>query len=658
MFPELTRNLLEKDARVAVAEARLRDLRASERDPLSSLSQQNVEEGFVAFCGAGISIPAPSAAPGFLDLRNALIRALAELLRRRSVLSPPQHRIIASSLDSLGRREDISLPPEMMFSSVKETMGAATVTSLLAACLNVNRPNDNHMALAKLARNRRLLGIITPNFDTYIESAFANLPLKRHIVGVAPGRTQESFFLMKPHGSLDMPTSIVTTLESVILRPRDDVIDEFRRMLENRTLLVVGYSGADYDLHPLLVYAGRNWNSRIIWVLWDKGAMNENVARLQLALGDRCTIIDGHRRAVLAELAGLPPSIREEPYSPPELESRFCEIMEDHRTITLVSAFHQAVNAYLGVSPAVQRALPDIGLSEYLLQALLVEAKDTTVPDTERFDALMKIARSSERAELRNAAVRYGRAIAAETGQTSRVRLLEHYGRGLDLSEAPDDELTALKFELEEGFPEIREIPNEDPERVRRSLRIGSELRKAELLLKIGAIEEADLVSSRLLRNEALPEHALSKDACLMEDGKIEGQLRRVIAEIYMKRGDAQRAAKELSRALDVFWRELDLFELEFTLYKVVKLTRQADPDCAKLALTLQTRVPRLTGDRYTELQNLVNKIRMGFEDPVDEERAESLLGELDIDHEEKEQLETRLRRALNSPLQLSPPAP
>ncbi len=641
---------------MAVAEARLRDLRTSKRSPLSSLSQQDFEDGFVAFCGAGISIPAPSAAPGFLDLRNAIIRALAELLRRRSVLSSSQYRIIASSLDSLGRREDISLPPEMMFSSVKQTMGAATITSLLAACLNVNRPNDNHLALAKLARDRRLLGIITPNFDTYIENAFANLPFKRHIVGVAPERTQESFLLMKPHGSLDMPTSIMTTLESVILRPQDDIIDEFCRMLENRTLLVVGYSGADYDLHPLLIYAGRNWNSRIIWVLWDNEAINENIARLQLACGDRCTIIDGHRRAVLAELAGLPPSISEEPYSPPELDSRFCEIMKGHRTITLVSAFHQAVDPYLGVSPAVQRAFSDIGLSEYLLQALLVEAKNTTVPDAERFDALMKVARSSERIELRNAAVRYGKAIAQETGQTGRVRFLEHIGRGLDLSEDPNDELTALKFDLEEGFPEILEIPNENPERVRRSLRIGSELRKAELLLKIGAIEEADFVSSRLLSSEALPEHALSKEACLIDDGTTEGKLRRVIAEIHMKSGDAQRAAEELRRALDVFWRELDLFELNFTLAKVVELTRRADPDCAKLALRLQTRIPRLTGDRYTELQNLVRKVRMGFEDELDEERAEALLEEVDIDHEEREQLEARLRRALNSPLRPGSP--
>lgn len=641
MFTALRRNLLEKDARMAVAEARLQDLHSSERDPLTLLGQQGLADGFIAFCGAGISIPAPSAAPGFLDLRNALICALAELLHRRSVLSAEQKRVIASALDSLGRREDIIFPPEMMFSSVEATMGVATVTNLLA-CLNENRPNYNHMGLAKLATDHRLRGIITPNFDTYIENAFADLPLKRHIVGVAPEGDKEGFLLVKPHGSLDVPASIITTLDEVFLRPHDDMIDEFRRMLENRTLLVVGYSGADYDLHPLLVYSGRRWNSRIIWVLWDKEAMNANVAKLQIALGDRCTIIDGRRHAVLAELAGLPP-ISGDTYSKPELESRFCKIMEDHRTITLVSAFHQAVGPFLGVSPAVERAFPNIDLSEHLLQVLLKEAQNTAVPDAERFDAIIKVARSSERIELRDAAVKYGRAIAQETGQTSRIRYLEHLGTGLELSESDDDALSDLNFALEHGFPEIRKTL--DPERTRRSLRMHSELRKAELLLQIGEVDKADSVSSRLLSGETLPEHALSNDAYLMEDGKIEAKLRRVIAEIYMERFDAQRAAEELSRALDAFWRELDLFELDFALHKVVEFTMPADPDCAEMALTLSTRIPRLTGDRYTELQNLVDKIEIGFHDPLDVERAESLLGEVDIDRSEREELEARLRQ-------------
>lgn len=394
MFPDLTSNLLEKEAHLALAEARLLDLRASEQDPLSLLAQ-HLDHGFVAFCGAGISIPPPSAAPGFLDLRNALICALAELLCTREVLSVEQYRTITSSLESLGRREDISFPPEMMFSGVKESMGAATVTRLLA-CLDENEPNVNHLALAKLSRDGTLAGIITPNFDTHIEDALALRPQERHVVGMATGKPYERVRLLKPHGSLDMPASILVTLETVIFRAKDAIVDRFRRMLENRTSLIVGYSGADYDLHPLLIYAGRNWNCRMVWVLWNETAMNENVAKLQLALGSRCVIVDGHRRAVLAELAGMHASIGGGSYSASKLQSRFYDIMKEHRTINLIAAFHQAVDPYVGVSPAVQGAFPGLGLGEHVLEALFKEAHDTAARGRSRFDAIMQVARSSD----------------------------------------------------------------------------------------------------------------------------------------------------------------------------------------------------------------------------------------------------------------------
>ena len=228
-------------------------------DPVERLRTLVGKRSWVLFAGAGLSCDPPAAAPTFSHLRNAAGIAVSQRLVDMGLLSVADASAIEAGLIEVDRRSDISLPPEKLFSDVGDALGNEFVHSLLTHSLSMGVPNSNHRAIAALAEGS-LETVITPNFDEYVERALAGDPPHR-IVGTKDlGGT--GLRLYKPHGSLDSPLDIqIGALEMV--RPLEGQAREiFRTLVENRLVVVFGYSGQDRDLFPVLLHAGQEWGPK------------------------------------------------------------------------------------------------------------------------------------------------------------------------------------------------------------------------------------------------------------------------------------------------------------------------------------------------------------------------------------------------------------
>jgi hypothetical protein len=618
MRTELRNNLSEKMARLALAETRPREPH-SQKDIVAFLNTEVLGNEFVLFCGAGISIPGASLAPGFLELRDALILALARLLTERSAITKQQEIAISEALKALHGRLDIAFPPELIFSFVRESLGNEIITRILS-CLNEGTPNENHIAVRRLAEQKGsgLSGVITTNFDTYIERAFAGMAFSRHVVAMS--KEGDGFPLLKPHGTLDAPASMLVTFEQVAVRLDDLMRDNLKRLVANRTIVVVGYSGWDYDLFPLLVHAGRHWNTRIVWVLWDETSMNSQVGSLQIALGDKCIVLNGEKRDILTELGGL--KISSSVVRSRDLVTQFVEAIKTCSNAALVTAFTGVADP-IGVSES-------LGVREHLLSVLLNEVRRGHIEsDDDKLKHLLKVAEHSEDESTRRAAIQVGEEIALISGKDPWLRQFEHLksiGHG---TEEIESELDAIEFDLREDFfPHLDQFS--DPQRAKKSLNAHSLTRKAELLLQMGRLDEAEKLARRLLNDLSFPNSGVSREAWLFEDGKTEGRLHQVVGEICQERGDVQDAERELCLSLDIFWRELDFFDLYLTFDSIRRLTLREDNECAEMALSLSIIIPRVTVNNYLELENLVNKLEVGFGNRQDLERAKSLFSRVE----------------------------
>jgi hypothetical protein len=151
-----------------------------------------------------------------------------------------------------------------------------------------------------------------------------------------------------------------------------------------------------------------------------------------------------------------------------------------------------------------------------------------------------------------------------------RIRYLEHQHNLRSKSDEPADELFQLEFEFKEDFPMI--VPTRDPKRTRQSMRLHTEIRRAELMLEQGQTAAAIVLAERLLDRQVCATDGFSRDVWLMTDSSAGGQVRRILAEGYAGKGETTRATQELCRALDLLWQNIDFFNFSFALDTVTIL--------------------------------------------------------------------------------------
>ncbi len=243
----------------------LRELKPISDDEFSALISGGE---IVALLGAGISLWAPTDLPTGRDFTNALFRVL---------FHDECGRLVDPNEDLL-REVYKSLPFEVVNERCPDE---PKIRQLLRGIFDVYQPNPIHELFAKMLKAKRVNSIITPNYDCSLDMAIAaqygtNI---RHDMGDIRRVVEEdnikgidllkTRMYLKIHGSTDDPSgeSLVFRLqqEGVLLPWKRKV---FRKAIEGRILLIVGYSGSDFDICPELPLAKP---MRIIWNIHKAG---------------------------------------------------------------------------------------------------------------------------------------------------------------------------------------------------------------------------------------------------------------------------------------------------------------------------------------------------------------------------------------------------
>jgi len=153
----------------------------------------------------------------------------------------------------------------------------------MLGCLDTflfGQPNVNHEAIAKLASEGRTGLILTTNFDTFIEDALGETNCKYETyLNSAPERPfpvdgksgkHQLPPLVKPHGSLQEAASIIVTLRQAGRQLSSGLTDLLKHTLSSCIVLVIGYSGNDDDIFPVLDSSAKSAKS-VYWYLRSDG---------------------------------------------------------------------------------------------------------------------------------------------------------------------------------------------------------------------------------------------------------------------------------------------------------------------------------------------------------------------------------------------------
>lgn len=270
----------------------------------------------VVLTGAGISMGPPSSIPS----GDALMKSTwARLIRDLPNDNRDALRLVTAAIDNKENKQvPIWLEPmmEILNAHVKDW------NILVSTYVDVStqHTNQNHRMLVGLNAEQ-----ITLNIDTLLEAA---------------GGTAWHL-----HGRWDNPKSIVTTV-----RQYSDGLppDERRRLanaLHGRSVLVLGYSGRDTDVMPVLSSA----RPKVLhWIRRENSPALDAVHRLKRELGDAMTIFTGSAEEVLAVFSSTR-SVTPSSSSPtPDMHDRFAEIPDNQRLlatagVALDLGFHEAV---------------------------------------------------------------------------------------------------------------------------------------------------------------------------------------------------------------------------------------------------------------------------------------------------------------------------
>lgn len=146
---------------------------------------------------------------------------------------------------------------EVIFKLISDILGIKNTAKLLKSCFDTKCYNNIHYQLAYLSKNYHT-SIITTNFDELIEEASKNI------------HPNIKIDILKVHGTVGDMENARFTIENLFEEFKEDISNQITSKLNNKTLVVMGYRGADsFDLIPLL---NKNKESiqKIYWFTRDK----------------------------------------------------------------------------------------------------------------------------------------------------------------------------------------------------------------------------------------------------------------------------------------------------------------------------------------------------------------------------------------------------
>ncbi len=241
-------------------------------------------------------------------------------------------------LDVKRRQDEGRLPPEFTSEVIAGSMANEYFEVL--RCLEGQRINAVHRWLAALGP--LVPAIITTNFDTLIERAFADagIPL-RVLVGTADYAAVDleahladptaPTLLIKLHGTATRPETCIDTLAQRKRGHPEAVSGLLRRLLRQTRLLLLGYSGADLEAEPNYLHlrqlAGES-TPGVTWLYLPEVKIPAAVEAMLDKYGDRACI---ERGSLPQWLEPLGPALAGSGVFPPPAESYSADQIESLR---------------------------------------------------------------------------------------------------------------------------------------------------------------------------------------------------------------------------------------------------------------------------------------------------------------------------------------
>lgn len=208
----------------------------------------------VILFGSGVSMWAPSDIPTGAQVRDALLDILfsTELLEwERSNLRRWLNWIPFETINECA-------PPSV------------NLKNFYAKHLATSQFNELHRQLAQLGASRRVVALITTNYDCGVEAAAGTSPIWPVLDPIGP--TPAGVIpLFKIHGSTDRPETLVYRLaqEAVLSEQKSKYL---YALLAGRTLVVIGYSGVDFEICPVIATSQAK---QVIWCYQSGNALTD-----------------------------------------------------------------------------------------------------------------------------------------------------------------------------------------------------------------------------------------------------------------------------------------------------------------------------------------------------------------------------------------------
>ncbi len=278
------------------------------RDTLSRLVAAAREKRLVVFAGAGISIAPPTALPSWWDLSASVVHAIGA--RAMTVVSDSTSlaRIVVD------RQKSDRFPPDYVSEKIVHSIGAAYFEVL--RCIDSDRPNTNHLALAELAASGKLRAIVTTNFDRTIEAAFVARGIQLDVRADPQAASElldhwEEFEksklpcqLIKIHGTADRPDTVIDTLAQRARGTPDAYLECLQRLLAFGTWGFLGFSGSDLETQPdyLGLARGSAHGRGFTWLVRSGKQPLAAVQRLADKWKSKADVIQGDLSGVLLTL--------------------------------------------------------------------------------------------------------------------------------------------------------------------------------------------------------------------------------------------------------------------------------------------------------------------------------------------------------------------
>ena len=277
---------------------------------MSAQALRSAADGrLVAFVGAGVSSIAPTCLPSWWGMNQRVVVALRD--RVTGLVGADRARALAEAITA--RQEANRFPPEYQAEVIVHRLRESYFPVLQS--LDSQTPNDVHLAIAALAKARRLTAVVTTNFDRALEAAFRQLGMEAEVwsnpaqFGPLADRLHDAGAtacpIIKLHGSVEEPSTLVDTLSQRKRGFAPDVARSVRQLLRSAHWLFLGYSGADLmaDENYLFLKPDAAEAQGFTWLLRTSEQPVPALEATRAVYGNRAEIVHGELPGWLAGFA-------------------------------------------------------------------------------------------------------------------------------------------------------------------------------------------------------------------------------------------------------------------------------------------------------------------------------------------------------------------